>query len=113
MRLRKIKNAYEKLLNGDKYFVSDSKSMKGKWHTLFNNNNPIHIEIGCGKGQFMMELAKRNPNINYIQVEFPKKELAETYKKHYESYPWQDKELFIDSDSHISEQKSSKEQKYR
>ena len=69
MRLRKIKNAYEKLLSGDRYFVSDSKSMKGKWHTLFNNSNPIHIEIGCGKGQFMMELAKRNPNINYIAIE--------------------------------------------
>lgn len=36
---------------------------------VFGNNNPIHLEIGCGKGQFAEEIAKRNPNINYIAVE--------------------------------------------
>ena len=64
MRLRKVKNAYEKLLQGDRYFIPNSKEFKGKWTEVFNNNNPIHIEIGCGKGQFMMELARRNPNVN-------------------------------------------------
>ncbi len=36
---------------------------------VFGNNNPVHIEIGCGKGQFIIELAKRNPDINYIAIE--------------------------------------------
>lgn len=36
---------------------------------VFGNNNPLHLEIGCGKGQFIAELAKRNPNINYVAIE--------------------------------------------
>lgn len=69
MRLRKVKNAYDKLLAGDKYFIPNPSDFKGKWLSVFNNNNPIHIEIGCGKGQFILELAKRNSNINYIAIE--------------------------------------------
>ena len=45
------------------------KSVKGNWKSLFGNDNPIHIEIGCGKGQFMSTLAKQNPNINYVAIE--------------------------------------------
>lgn len=39
------------------------------FNKIFGNNNPVHLEVGCGKGQFVCELAKRNPNINYIAVE--------------------------------------------
>ena len=42
---------------------------KGKWNKVFNNNNPIYIEIGCGKGDFIIENAKRYPNINFIGIE--------------------------------------------
>lgn len=69
MRLRKVKNAYEKLSANERYFISDALKMKGKWLSAFANQHPIHIEIGCGKGQFIFELAKRNPNINYIAIE--------------------------------------------
>ena len=69
MRLRKVKNAYEKLKADTKYFVDKENNYKGRWKSVFNNDNPIHIEIGCGKGQFMMELAKKNPNINYVAIE--------------------------------------------
>lgn len=69
MRLRKVKNAYDKLLKGEGYFVANPLEYKGKWNHLFNNSNPVHIEIGCGKGQFIIELAKRNQNINYIAIE--------------------------------------------
>lgn len=68
MRLRKVKNAYEKLLACNA-FIKNPKDNKGDWKKVFNNTNPIHIEIGCGKGQFIIELAKRNPNINYIAIE--------------------------------------------
>ncbi len=44
-------------------------SLKGKWHTLFNNNNPIVLELGCGKGEYSIALARKNPNINYIGID--------------------------------------------
>ncbi len=69
MRLRKIKNAYEKLMLNEKYFIPNAEAYKGKWKEIFLNDNPIHIEIGCGKGQFILELASKNPEINYIAIE--------------------------------------------
>lgn len=70
MRLRHVKNAFEDLANDTKYFVLNPKDYHGKWALeVFKNNNPIHIEIGCGKGQFMMGLAKHFPDINFIAIE--------------------------------------------
>lgn len=70
MRLRHVKNAFEDLANDTKYFILNPKDYHGKWALeVFKNNNPIHIEIGCGKGQFMMGLAKHFPNINFIAIE--------------------------------------------
>ena len=68
MRLRKVKNAKERLTDGY-YFIENPKDNKGKWSKVFGNYNPIHIEIGCGKGQFMYTLSKNNPDINYIAIE--------------------------------------------
>ncbi|MDE6947108.1 MAG: tRNA (guanosine(46)-N7)-methyltransferase TrmB [Anaeroplasmataceae bacterium] len=69
MRLRKIKNALERLTVNTAYFIPNPQDFKGNWKKVFNNSNPIHIEIGCGKGKFIKELAKLNPNINYIAIE--------------------------------------------
>jgi tRNA (guanine-N7-)-methyltransferase len=69
MRLRKVKDADLKLEENKKYFIPNPIDYKGNWKNLFNNSNPIHIEIGCGKGKFILELAKRNPDINYIAIE--------------------------------------------
>lgn len=70
MRLRHVKNAFEDLANDTKYFVLNPKDYHGKWALeVFKNNNPIHIEICCGKGQFMMGLAKHFPDINFIAIE--------------------------------------------
>ena len=70
MMLRKVKNAKERLeQNNNQYFISNPEEYKGKWNELFKNNNPIHIEIGCGKGQFISTLADRNKDINYIAIE--------------------------------------------
>ena len=68
MRLKNIKGASEKILLG-KYFISNPSDYKGKWNKLFNNNNPIYIEIGMGKGNFIIKNALNNPNINYIGIE--------------------------------------------
>ena len=69
MRLRNIKNAYEKVAVNERYFIPNPNDFKGKWHEIFGNNNPIHIEIGMGKGRFLCELAAINPDINYIGIE--------------------------------------------
>lgn len=68
MRLRNVKGSRETIASND-YVVHEETEMKGHWHQFFGNNNPIHIEIGMGKGQFIIELAKRNPDINYIGIE--------------------------------------------
>ena len=51
------------------YVEQDPVSRKGKWKELFGNDNPIHIEIGMGKGRFLLELAQQNTDINYIGIE--------------------------------------------
>ncbi len=68
MRLRKVKNALDKLKESP-YFIFDGKDYKGKWGNVFSNDRAIHIEIGCGKGQFILKLAEQNPDINYIAIE--------------------------------------------
>lgn len=68
MRLRNIKNKEEIISNSD-YIVKDYISYVGKWNTLFNNSNPIYIEIGMGMGKFIIENALNNPDINYIGIE--------------------------------------------
>lgn len=68
MRLRNIKNK-EEIIEKSEYIVKDYKNYVGKWNTLFNNSNPIYIEIGMGMGKFIVENAKNNPDINYIGIE--------------------------------------------
>ena len=68
MRLRNVKGASE-IINNSKYVISDFKEACGKYKEIFGNNNPIHIEIGMGKGDFIIESAKRLPNINFIGIE--------------------------------------------
>ena len=68
MRLKKVKGALEKIEKSS-YYVKNPGNNIGKWKELFNNENPIHIEIGMGKGSFIIGMAKNNPNINYIGIE--------------------------------------------
>ena len=49
--------------------IKDGEERKGKWKELFGNNYPIHLEIGMGKGKFLLQLAEQNPDINYIGIE--------------------------------------------
>lgn len=68
MRLRNIKGADEAVAESI-YCIQNPRDYRGNWHTLFSNTNPIHMEIGMGKGKFIMELASQNPSVNYIGVE--------------------------------------------
>ena len=68
MRLRNIPGA-DDVIKTHPIAIKNAKEHKGKWDTLFENNAPVHIEIGMGKGQFLLTLAKQNPNINYVGIE--------------------------------------------
>ena len=68
MRLKKVKNAKE-IVENSKYFVDNPEEKSGKWIEIFGNDNPIHIEIGMGKGKFIINMAKKYPNINFIGIE--------------------------------------------
>ncbi len=68
MRQRNVKNKKE-IINNSQYIVLNPNDYRGNWQKLFNNTNPIYIEIGMGKGDFILENAKRYPNINFIGIE--------------------------------------------
>lgn len=68
MRLRNIPRA-EGVLQAHPIVIKEETNYKGSWSREFGNQNPIHIEIGMGKGQFLLTLARQNPEINYIGIE--------------------------------------------
>lgn len=69
MRLRNKPWAREKLDAHPQYVVPNPEQEKGQWNKVFNNDQPIHIEVGTGKGQFVTGMARQNPHINYIGIE--------------------------------------------
>ena len=68
LRIRNIKNAKEIVKNSE-YVILNPENYKNNFNSLFGNNNPIHLEIGMGKGNFLIGMAKKYPNINFIGVE--------------------------------------------
>jgi len=68
MRLRNVKDA-NKILENSKYYVPNPKKNKKNWKSEFDNNNPIMLEIGMGKGDFIIGMAKLHPNWNFIGIE--------------------------------------------
>ncbi len=80
MRLKHIKNA-EEIISKSKYLEQNPRENKGKWNKVFNNDNNIEIEIGTGKGKFIIEKAIQNPNINFIGIEKYDSPLVSAVKK--------------------------------
>ena len=70
-----IKNA-DKILRDCPYFIDNPYKYKNKWHDLFNNHNKIYLELGTGRGDFIINMAKQYPNINFIAVELNSSQLA-------------------------------------
>ena len=68
MRLRHIPGA-EQMIEENPHVVHEAKEKKGTWQQIFGNDHPICIEVGMGKGKFIMELAEKNPDVNYIGIE--------------------------------------------
>ena len=79
MRYNVVKNANE-IINNSDYLIKNPTSYKNKWKELFKNNNPICLELGMGRGSFIIEMAKKNPNINYIGLELDKNQTATAIK---------------------------------
>lgn len=80
MRLKHIKDA-DKIINKSNYIIEKPEEYKGKWNKLFNNDNNIEIEIGTGKGKFIIEKALQNSNINFIGIEKYDSPLVSAVKK--------------------------------
>ncbi|MEQ9764113.1 tRNA (guanosine(46)-N7)-methyltransferase TrmB [Streptococcus jiangjianxini] len=69
MRVRKRKGAEDYLENHPQHVLLNPEDAKGKWHQVFGNDNPIHIEVGSGKGAFITGMALQNPDINYVGID--------------------------------------------
>ena len=68
MRLRNIPGAKEVIENSP-YVVHEPQKQKGQWSHVFENDHPIHIEVGMGKGRFLMDMARLHPEVNYVGIE--------------------------------------------
>ena len=68
MEYNKIKDA-EKIIEKSPYLVKNPEKYKNKWNDLFGNKNPINLELGMGRGDFIVKMAVAHPNINYIGLE--------------------------------------------
>lgn len=79
MRYNIVKNA-SSILESNSYLVKNPFAYKGKWASVFKNNNPICLELGMGRGTFIIEMAKTHPNINYIGLELDKNQTATALK---------------------------------
>lgn len=80
MRLRRKPWARPELAACD-FYIDDPPSCRGKWQDLFGNSNPMHLELGCGKGGFISRLAVANQHINYIAVDIKSEVLALAKRK--------------------------------
>ena len=69
MRQRNIKNLGEKIEKNSRLLVQDPRKVKGHWAEAFGNDNPIYLEIGCGKGNFITRHALAEPKINFVACE--------------------------------------------
>ena len=68
MRLRNVKDASIKI-DASNYIIKDYEDYKGNYKSIFNNDNKLCIEIGMGKGDFIIGMARNNPDINFISIE--------------------------------------------
>lgn len=75
MRYKIVKNA-KNIINDSSYLIKTPEKYKNNWRNLFNNNNPICLELGMGYGSFIIKMALENPNINYIGIELDENQAA-------------------------------------
>ena len=79
MKYNTVKNAVNILKESD-YLIRNPENYKNNWNKLFNNNNPINLELGMGRGSFIIDMAKAHPNINFIGLELDINQIATALK---------------------------------
>lgn len=97
MRVRKKKNLDTRWERCADLLVENPESIKGKWHEKFQSDNDIHLEIGCGKGGFIVGMAKMYPHVNFIAVEKVREVMVMAMEKAMEEGI--DNVLFMDMDA--------------
>ena len=80
MEYKVIKDA-DRIIRRCTNFVGSPENYKNKWHDFFGNKNPIHLELGMGRGDFIINMAKQNPRINYIGLELNESQTATAVSK--------------------------------
>ncbi len=80
MRLKNIPGAGEYIRKSD-YVILEPEKYKSKWVNVFKNDNPLHIEIGMGRGDFIINMALCNPNVNYVGIEMYDSVIYKAIKK--------------------------------
>lgn len=79
MRYNKVVNA-NKIVSSSSYLIKNPEIYKNKWRNVFGNNNPICLELGMGRGSFIIGMAKKYPNINFIGLELDVNQTATAVK---------------------------------
>ena len=69
MRMRAKRHLPERLERCSAICIKEPEAVKGKWNTIFQNENPLHLEIGCGKGSFVIQMAQKYPDVNFVAME--------------------------------------------
>lgn len=87
MRARHKPWADDYLSEHPNYVILNPLNNKGKWSEVFGNDHPIHVEIGAGKGRFVMGMAKQHPEINFIAIEMAKSIIVSAVEKAVEEKP--------------------------
>lgn len=85
MRLRNIPGSREAIAES-RFVIQNPEEFRGKWKEVFGNEHPLHIEVGMGKGRFLMNLAAQNPEINYIGIEMYSSVLLRAVQKAEQDY---------------------------
>lgn len=80
MRPRRVKNSMD-IINNSKYYINPQGELKGNYKSIFGNDNPIRLEIGMGKGDFIVGMAKAYPDINFIGIEVQEAVIVRAIKK--------------------------------
>lgn len=94
MRLKKVKNAKNRVEESI-YYVNEPEKNKGNWRNIFGNDNPIHIEIGMGKGNFVIGMAKLHNNVNFVGIEMYDSVMVKAVEKLKNEEPLQNLKLIL------------------
>ena len=101
MRLRNIRGSKD-VIASCPFVVQEPESCRGRWAEILGNENPIHIEVGMGKGRFLMDMAVLHPEINYVGIEMYDSVLLRAVQKREKTGDGNQKPVFLSAWMHAS-----------